>query len=58
MNGVDARRRPPTFVVVVALLALVGCSGSPHVIIATGTTVGIKATPGDGQTQPPQLVIG
>jgi hypothetical protein len=43
---------------VIALLALGGCSSSPHVIIATGTTVGIKATPGDGQTQPPQLVLG
>jgi hypothetical protein len=33
-----------------------GCS--PRVIVVTGTTVGLKATPGDGQTRPPQLVVG
>ena len=39
-----------------ASLLVSGCA--PHVIIATGTTLGIKATPGDGQTRPPQVVIG
>jgi hypothetical protein len=42
--------------VVVASLLVSGCA--PRVIIATGTTLGIKATPGDGQMRPPQLVIG
>jgi hypothetical protein len=41
---------------VCVVLAVAACS--PHVIVATGTTIGIKATPGDGQTRPPQLVVG
>jgi hypothetical protein len=55
-------RRPGarSLVAVLALpvLAFAGCASNPHVIIATGTTLGIKATPGDGQTRPPQLVVG
>ena len=42
--------------VIAASLLLAGCA--PHVIVATGTTLGIKATPGDGQTRPPQVVLG
>jgi hypothetical protein len=42
--------------VIVSLLAAGGCA--PRVVVATGTTLGIKATPGDGQTRPPQLVVG
>jgi hypothetical protein len=42
--------------VIAASLLVSGCA--PRVIIATGTTLGIKATPGDGQTRPPQVVIG
>jgi len=42
--------------VIAASLLVSGCA--PHVIIATGTTLGIKATPGDGQTRPPQVVLG
>jgi hypothetical protein len=45
-------------VLALAVLAFAGCASNPHVIIATGTTLGIKATPGDGQTRPPQLVVG
>jgi hypothetical protein len=39
-----------------ALLVLVGCG--PRVLIATGTTLGLKATPGDGQSRPPQVTLG
>jgi hypothetical protein len=28
------------------------------VIVATGTTIGLKATPGDTQSQPPQVTLG
>jgi hypothetical protein len=34
-----------------------GCGGS-RVITTTGTTLGLKATPGDGQMQPPQITFG
>jgi hypothetical protein len=37
-------------------LLLPACA--PRVIVATGTTLGIRATPGDGQTRPPQVVLG
>lgn len=36
-------------------VALGACS---RVIIATGTTIGLKATPGDGETRPPQVTLG
>jgi len=39
-----------------ALLLLGGCG--PRVLIATGTTLGLKATPGDGQSRPPQVTLG
>jgi hypothetical protein len=42
--------------VIAASLLASGCA--PRVIIATGTTIGIRATPGDGQMRPPQVVIG
>ena len=48
-------RRAAVLAIAVSLLGS-GCA--PHVIIATGTTLGIKATPGDGQTRPPQVVLG
>jgi hypothetical protein len=34
-----------------------GCTGL-RVIITTGTTIGLKATPGDGQTRSPQVTLG
>lgn len=40
----------------VAVVALPACG--PRVIIATGTTIGLKATPGDGNTRPPQVTFG
>ena len=43
-------------VLALTLLSLPACA--PRVIVATGTTIGIRATPGDGQTRPPQLVLG
>ncbi len=36
-------------------LALSACG--PRVIISTGTTIGLKATPGDGNTRPPQVTF-
>lgn len=41
-------------------LTTVGCAAShqPRVTVVTGTTVGLKATPGDGQTRPPQVTLG
>lgn len=47
-----------TRLVVLAALALgfVAC-GTPRLLIATGTTIGLKATPGDGQARPPQVTF-
>ncbi len=33
-----------------------GC-GTPRLLVATGTTIGLKATPGDGQASPPQVTL-
>lgn len=41
---------------VIAVLNLSACG--PRVIISTGTTLGMKATPGDGNTRPPQITFG
>lgn len=41
---------------VMAILSLSACG--PRVIISTGTTLGLKATPGDGYTRPPQVTFG
>jgi hypothetical protein len=38
------------------LACLAGCG--TRVIIATGTTIGLKATPGDGASRPPQMTLG
>jgi hypothetical protein len=48
------RRLVPLFAV---MIALTGC-GTSRVIIATGTTIGLKATPGDGTSRPPQVTFG
>ena len=54
------RARPVAFAVslVASFVAAAGCSTRPRIIVATGTTLGIKATPGDGQVRPPQVVVG
>lgn len=36
---------------------LAGC-GTSRVIVVTGTTIGLKATPGDGTSRPPQVTFG
>ena len=41
----------------VVLFALVATACGPRVIISTGTTIGLKATPGDGYTRPPQVTL-
>jgi hypothetical protein len=42
--------------VAATLIGLAGCG--PRVLIVTGTTLGLKATPGDGETRPPQVTLG
>jgi hypothetical protein len=37
---------------------LIVTSCTPRVNLITGTTIGLKATPGDGNTRPPQVVLG
>jgi hypothetical protein len=39
-------------------LGLVTAGCGPRVILTTGTTIGLKATPGDGYTRPPQVTFG
>jgi hypothetical protein len=39
-------------------LALLATACGPRVVIVTGTTLGLKATPGDGNTRPPQVTLG
>jgi hypothetical protein len=36
--------------------SFLGCG--PRVTISTGTTIGLKASPGDGSTRPPQVTLG
>jgi hypothetical protein len=43
--------------VVALVLAVAGC-GTSRVIVSTGTTIGLKATPGDGNSRPPQVTLG
>ena len=45
------------FLAIAVLFLLTGC-GTSRVIIATGTTIGLKATPGDGSSRPPQVTFG
>ena len=50
-------RRLGVLVFVALALLIAGC-GVPRVNVITGTTIGLKATPGDGQTRPPQVTLG
>jgi hypothetical protein len=43
--------------IVAALGVVLAACGSPRLLIATGTTIGLKATPGDGQARPPQVTF-
>ncbi len=38
------------------VISLTACG--PRILVSTGTTLGLKATPGDGYTQPPQVTFG
>ena len=38
------------------LLLAMACG--PRVVVVTGTTLGLKATPGDGNSRPPQVTLG
>jgi hypothetical protein len=40
------------------LLSSATACGTPRVNLITGTTIGLKATPGDGETRPPQVTLG
>jgi len=42
----------------VCLLAVLMIGCGPRVIVTTGTTLGLAATPGDGQSRPPQVTLG
>jgi len=39
-------------------VALLATACGPRVVIVTGTTLGLKATPGDGNSRPPQVTLG
>lgn len=41
-----------------AVLVLLSSGCGTRVIITTGTTIGLKATPGDGSSRPPQVTFG
>lgn len=44
--------------IVLSPIVLTVSACGPRVIISTGTTIGLKATPGDGNTRPPQVTFG
>ena len=48
---------PARLAIAAVTLFLGACSG-PRVYIATGTIIGLKATPGDGASRPPSVVLG
>lgn len=48
-------KRRSLFTLAAGLVALSGCG--PRVLIVTGTTIGLKATPGDASTRPPQVTL-
>jgi hypothetical protein len=56
MNAIPIRTISNAMMLGILISALSGCG--PRVIISTGTTIGLKATPGDGSTRPPQVTFG
>jgi hypothetical protein len=48
--------RAPGMLVLLFAALLASCA--PRVNVSTGTTIGLKATPGDGQSRPPQVMLG
>jgi hypothetical protein len=50
------RAGPRILALPIVLLLVTGCA--PRVNLSTGTTIGLKATPGDGSTRPPQVTLG
>ena len=48
----------PALAPAIGFLALLLSACGPRVIISTGTTLGLKATPGDGSSRPPQVTLG
>jgi hypothetical protein len=55
MFSLGYRKLAVSSVVVLSTLMATACG--PRVIISTGTTIGLKATPGDGTTRPPQVTL-
>ena len=49
-------RDPLRLALVGVLLVVAGCG--PRVFVTTGTLVGLEASPGDGNTQPPSVIFG
>jgi len=42
--------------IALAMLLALAC-GTPRLLIATGTTIGMKVAPGDGKARPPQVTF-
>ena len=55
MFGLDYHKL--AFSVFITLIAILATACGPRVVISTGTTLGLKATPGDGYTRPPQVTL-
>jgi len=56
MNGYRSYKLGLVAAISLGGFALSSCG--PRVVISTGTTIGLKATPGDGNTRPPQVTLG
>ena len=52
----DQVARPAALVILPIFALALGC-GTPRILVATGTTIGLKASPGDGQARPPQVTV-
>ncbi len=49
--------KPAIFPCLALTLLAAGCATGPRMTIATGTSIGLQATPGDAQTRPPQVTF-
>jgi len=54
----EARSKGRACLSLLCLLLLMAAGCGTRVSIITGTTIGLKATPGDGSTRPPQVTLG
>ncbi len=51
------RKRSFSLLLSIVTIAVVSTGCGPRVTIVTGTTIGLHASPGDGQTQPPEVTL-